>query len=92
MPAKAVLRAGIGSGPMSDAEVQLLRDIQGFIDFAIRNGLSFASAMLTLAHDVNGLARYGFDLDANRDGFLPRVTGHSRQDIDAVGEPEEPAE
>ena len=81
-------------GPMSGAEMAFLRDVQAFIDVAIRNGLSFASVMANLGHDVNAIVtRYGFDLDtASADGFKPKVTGYSKIDADSVGEPEEPVE
>jgi hypothetical protein len=78
------------SGPMSDAEVELLRDMQAFIDFAIRNGLSFPLVVGTLGHDVNGLQRYGYDL--NTAAFLPKVTGYSQINADSVGQSEEPIE
>ena len=78
---------------MASAEMEVLRDMQAFIDFAIRNGLSFASVVANLGHDVNGLARYGFDLEtANADHFKAKVAGYSKIDATAVGEPEEPIE
>lgn len=77
------------AGPMTSKEIELLRDMQGFIDFSIRNGLSFALVVGTLGQDVNGLARHGFDLDAIRGDFLPKVSGYSKIDADSVGEPEE---
>lgn len=77
-------------GPMSPAELKVLRDMQAFVDFAIRNGLSFPLVMGTLAHDVNGLARYGFDLTASKsDFFLPRVTSYAELGPEDFGEPEE---
>jgi hypothetical protein len=76
-------------GPMSEAEMKFLRDLQAFIDFAIRNGLSFHTTMAYLSHDWNEFARYGFDYEAVRShGFSPRVTGFSEITADAVGEPE----
>ena len=80
-------------GPMTTTEIELLRDMQAFIDFAIRNGLSFAFVVGNLGHDVNGIARYGFDLEAaDADGFRAKVAGYSHIDASAVGEPEEPVE
>jgi hypothetical protein len=74
--------------PMSESEVVFLRDVQAFIDFAIRNGLSFQSAMTYLSHDWNEYAKYGFDFEtvANK-GFYPKVSGFSEAHADAVGEP-----
>jgi hypothetical protein len=80
-------------GPLSSSEKELLCDMQAFIDFGIRNGLSFASIVANLGHDVNGLLRYGFDLKAaGADAFLPKVKGYSKIDADSVGEPQEPIE
>jgi hypothetical protein len=80
-------------GPMSKEEIEYLRDTQAFIEFAIRNGLSFSLAVVNVGHDINGLQRYGFDLKAaNADGFLPKVTGYSQIDADSVGQTEEPVE
>jgi hypothetical protein len=76
-------------GPMSDEEVSFLRDFEAFIDFAIRNGLSFRATMAYLSHDWNEFARYGFDFDGVvKMGFSPRVTGFSDATTEAVGEPE----
>ena len=45
----------IYGGPMTPTEIEVLNDIKGFIDVAIRNGLSFALVIGTLSHDVNNL-------------------------------------
>jgi len=83
----------IYGGPMTPAEIELLNDMKGLIDVAVRNGLSFALVIGTLSHDVNGLARYGFDLDrATADCFLPKVTGYAQVTPESVGEPEESSE
>jgi len=83
------LRQAYG-GPMSESEVAFLRDFQGFIDFAIRNGLSFRATMAYLSHDWNEFARAGFDFeDVTKQGFRPRVTGFSDVTSSAFGEPEE---
>jgi hypothetical protein len=82
------LREAYG-GPMTADEVAFLRDMQGFIDYAIRNGLNFMPVIAALGHDVNGVVRYGFDLAASEaDRFKPKVTGFSNAGADAVGEPE----
>lgn len=83
------LRKGF-EGPMSEAEIELLRDFQGVIDFAIRNGLSFALVLSILSHDLNGIAQHGFSLEAaKKSGFPPKATGWSKIDSDDVGEPDE---
>ncbi len=80
-------------GPMSKEEIEYLRNTQAFIEFAINNGLSFSFAMVGLAHDINGLQRYGLDLkEAAADAFLPKVTGYSKIDANSVGQSEEPVE
>jgi hypothetical protein len=77
----------IYGGPMTPKEIAVLHDIEGFLDFAIRNGLSFALVIGTLNQDVNNLARYGFDLDqASANGFEPKVTGYSHITPEAVGD------
>jgi hypothetical protein len=77
------------SGPMSEAEIAFLRDFQAFIDYAIRNGLSFRTTMAYLSHDWNEFSRYGFDFDAvMKQSFSPRVTGFSEATSEAVGEPD----
>ena len=82
------LRKAYG-GSMSEAEVAFLRDFQAFIDFAIRNGLSFRATMAYLSHDWNEFARYGFDFEAViKQCFAPRVTGFSDATSEAVGEPD----
>lgn len=40
------------SGPMSEEEVQFLRDMQATIDYAIRNRYSFPMIISILGHDV----------------------------------------
>ena len=77
-------------GPMTDAEVGMLRDVQAFIDSAIRNGMGFAVVLSVLGHDINGLVRHGMSYDeARSEGFLPKVTGYSQINADSVGEPDE---
>jgi hypothetical protein len=77
-------------GPMSDAELELLRDFQGFIDSAIRNGLSFPLVLSILSHDINRIVHDGSSLEAaRRNGFLPKATGWAKLSADDVGEPDE---
>ena len=80
-------------GPMTDAEIEFMRDIRGFVEFAMRNGLAFPLVVGTLAHDINEIARLGCSLeDARRSFFKPRVTGYSDYTPEAVGEPPEEGE
>jgi hypothetical protein len=83
------------AGPMNPQEIEFLRDIQGLIDFAIRNGLSFSLVLTALSHDVNNLIRYyGMSIEkASADGgFTPMVTGYATADPNSVGETEEDVE
>ena len=78
------------SGPMTEADIAFLRDVQGFIDFAIRNGLTFAPVVTSLLHDVSEIVREGFDLEKARSrGFRPHVTEYGRLTSDDFGENED---
>jgi hypothetical protein len=80
----------MNGGPMSESEVEFLRDIQGIIDYAMRNDLGFALVVSMLGHDVNGIAQYGFSIDsALADCFLPQVSGFAGSHADSVGAPED---
>lgn len=79
------------AGPMSAQEVDFLRDVQAFIEFAIRNGLNFPVVVANIGHDLNNLSREGFDLsEAKAKGFLPKVAGYSRITSDDFGDSENP--
>jgi hypothetical protein len=79
------------AGPMSEAEVDFLRDAQAFIEFGIRNGLSFPAVVANLGHDFNELARDMFDLSAAKArGFFPKVTGYSKVTSEDFGDSEDP--
>jgi hypothetical protein len=78
-------------GPMSEEEIEFLRDAQAFIEFAIRNGLTFPIVAANLSHDFNNLLREGFKLSsANANGFHPKVSGYSKLTSEEFGESEEP--
>lgn len=80
----------VNGGPMSEREVEFLRDIQGIIDYAIRNDLGFALVVGMLGHDLGGLVEYDFSLRAaDADGFRPRVSGFAGNDANSVGAPED---
>lgn len=61
-------------GPMSEREITLLRDMQAFITFCIENGLSFRTAIGTIAHDVNGILAPGEMFEGGV--FAPKVGGY----------------
>jgi hypothetical protein len=66
----------VNGEPMSEREVEFLRDIQGIIDYAIRNDLGLSLVVGMLNHDLSGLEQYGFSVDnADADCFSPKVSG-----------------
>jgi hypothetical protein len=69
----------VWGGPMTEKEVAFLRDLQSFIEFCIRNGLSFPLTLSTIGHDVNNLMREEIC-------FTPKVTGYAKimQDLENV--------
>jgi hypothetical protein len=78
------------AGPMSDREVEFLRDVQGFVEFAIRNGLSFPMVVSGIMHDFGEIVSAGMDYEkARARGFLPKVTGYSKLTSDDFGQTEE---
>ncbi len=79
---------------MTDAEVRLLRDMQAFIEFGLRNGLGFATVLSVLGHDIKEIM-ITHDMsyeNALERGFLPKVAHYSEITADSVGEPAESAE
>jgi len=84
----------VAFGPMTEEEIRFLRDVQAYIDFAIRNGLGFGTVLGDLSHDINGIALYhGFSpKEAREHGFLPMVNRYSEVTPDSVGEPAESTE
>lgn len=79
------------SGPMTEEEVEFLRNAQAAIEFAIRNGLNFATIVSSLGQDLNEILRNGFDLSkVKAQGFLPKVTGYSKITEEDFAEAEEP--
>jgi len=75
------------SGPMTEEETAYLRDVQGFIEFAVRNGLNSPMVMMALCHDLNEIARDGADLrKALARGFVPQVDGYRKLTTEAFGD------
>ncbi len=78
-------------GPLSEPEVEFLRDVQGFLAFAIHNGLSFPMIAAVVGHDFDKVLRAGFDLSAAKaEGFKFKVAGYSKISEDDFGGDEEP--
>jgi hypothetical protein len=79
------------SGRMTEEQVEFLRDAQAAIEFAIRNGLSFATIVTALGHDLNEITHEAYDLQrAKSRGFVPKVAGYSKLSPDDFGVPEGP--
>jgi hypothetical protein len=79
------------SGRMTAEEIEFLRDIQGLIDFAIRNDLNFGVVASTIGHDLNEIARDLFDLkEAKARGFRPKVAGYAGVTEESLGGEREP--
>ena len=68
-------------GPLSPEQIQTLRDMQGWIEHCIVNGLTMKSTLGILAHDVNGIL-------ADVPFFKPKVSGYAkyRSEIDDLAE------
>ena len=58
-----------------EEKVEILRDMQGFIEFCIREGWSLPSAFGNLIYDIRGIFDEVID---GTDGFLPRTTGYAK--------------
>lgn len=56
---------------MKQGQKEALLDLRAYIDFALKEHVSFYSVLGTIGHDVNGL----FNGDAE---FLPRTSGYSK--------------
>ena len=77
---------------MSSDERDFLLDVDGFLDFVIRNGLTFDTALELLSHDFGEIRHEGSLKNALDTGFLPKATGWSKVTEDSFGQPEELAE
>jgi len=56
---------------LTPEQVHVLRDMQGWIEYCVSNGLSLKSALSVLAHDVNGLI-------ADVPFLTPQVSGYAK--------------
>jgi hypothetical protein len=76
------------SGPLSPEQIETLRDMQGWIEHAIVNGLSMKSTVGILAHDVNGIL-------SDAPYFRPKVAGYAKyrtniEDLSELAEQSDP--
>jgi hypothetical protein len=56
---------------MNEDQIEILRDMQGFIEFAIKEGMDMNSVMITLGHDIGGIMR-------NDKWMSPRTSGYAK--------------
>jgi hypothetical protein len=81
-------------GTLSPSERSFVADADGFVDFALRNGLTFTTVASVLAHDLSEIAAHKFNLDSAiaESCVLPKVTGWAERNKESAGEAEEPLE
>lgn len=75
---------------MSALELAFISDLDGFMDFALRNGLTFFTVLSVLLHDLTEIAANEFQLQkATAQGFRPKVDGWAKRNAEPVGESDE---
>ena len=61
---------------VSEDEIRFLRDMDGLVDFAVRNGLNFLFVARAMAHDLGELASNHWNLENLKKNFvLPQSKG-----------------
>lgn len=83
-------------GPLTPAQSEVLRDMQGWIQYCITNGASFLTALGALSHDVNGILREGLDQESDV-GVMPKTAGYAKylheiEDLSALADEPNPNE
>ena len=74
-PSISAPTVSLRSGP-SASERAFVGDMDGFLDYAMRNGLGFIAVLAILWHDIAELAAHGFSLErASQEFFLPKSSG-----------------
>ncbi len=68
-------------GPLSEEQLSLLHDMQGFIAYGIREGLNFNVILRMMRHDIEGLV-------SKEPGFLPRIKGMHAELEEMAHDPE----
>ncbi len=74
---------------LTEEESEFLKDMEGFISFATRNGLVFDSVLSVIAHDVREIVRDGSLQKALEEHFSPKVQGWARRNREPVGDADE---
>lgn len=93
-PAIAALAAAPDASPgrfrLSDPERGFVEDLEGLVDFAVRNGLGFRAVLSVLFHDVGELSRNEWSIEkALATFFTPKATGWARKNVEPIGEPDD---
>lgn len=79
-----------GRATLSPDERAFLLDVDGFLDFALRNGMTFPGVLSLLLHDFGEIAAHEFSLAGLAQDFIrPKASGWAKRNVDPVGEPEE---
>jgi hypothetical protein len=80
MPGSWLAQSRQNGKSLSKDEIAFLGDFRGFIDYGIRNGISFRSLMAGIGHDVHELQLEDFDFQAatKERGFSPTVSGYAQ--------------
>lgn len=66
-------------GPLSEDQVRFLRDVQGFIQYAIQNGLSLKSIYVLLSHDFKAVMEAPDGKHYDPAGVMPRIMGMAKE-------------
>jgi hypothetical protein len=66
-------------GPLSEQQVRFLRDVQGFVEYAIRNGLSLKTVYSLLQHDFEAALDAPDGLYFNPAGVMPRLRDMAKE-------------
>lgn len=75
-------------GPLSEEQVRFLRDAQGFIEYAIRNGLSLETVYHLLMHDFKAVLDAPDGVYYDPAGVMPRLMGMAKELQQIVENPE----
>lgn len=82
-----------GTSDVSVEESRFLDDVNGLIEFTIRNGLGFLLILEVLIHDLKEIIRYDMSLTkARSDAFLPKASGWGKLNEDSMSIVAEPVE
>ena len=74
-----------GKFPLSQRERDFLEDVDGFLDFATRNGLTFFTIVQVLFHDVNELISHKSSFDELDKNFVvPKVAGWATRNRESM--------